>query len=62
MSSAYNNIFKVLVRKCHSLKMDDVLRLLVSLYVFEVIFRSDERLVRTAWFWMTDEVSALTHP
>lgn len=69
MSSAYNNVFKILFnnRKCHSLnfKMDDVLRLLLSLRIFEVIFRTNDGCVRTAWLGMTDEVAPLVvcpHP
>lgn len=67
MSSAYNNIFTILFSnwKCRSLncKIDDVLRLLLSLRVFEVIFRTSEGQVRTAFLtrwhlWL----SALTEP
>lgn len=55
-------------RKCHSLNLkmdDDVLSLLLSLHVFEVIFRTNEWQVRTAWLGMTNEVTPLVvcpHP
>jgi len=45
--------------------MDDVLRLLLNLLIFEVIFRTNERHMRTAWLGMTDEVAPLVvcpHP
>lgn len=54
-------------RKCHSLNlnMDEVLRLLLSLHIFEAIFRTNEWQVRTAWLEMTNEVAPLVvcpHP
>lgn len=54
-------------RKCHSLslKVDNVLRLLLILCIFEVIFRTNEWQVRTAWLGMTNEVALLivcSHP
>lgn len=67
MSSVYNNIFTIFFSnwKCRSLncKIDDVLELLLSLSVFEGIFKTSEGQVRTAYLmrwhlWL----SAVTHP
>lgn len=70
MSSAYNNIFTILFSnwKCRSLncKIDDVLKLLLSLCVFEVIFRTSEGQVRTAclsrWHLWLSAVTQIRSP